>query len=185
MKPETEIGKWFEKALRGSERPRHKYLTREPKAGGGYKYVYDTYYSGDYDADVKSSEEWRKLIQQAKERLTNPENVKARFDRALDAAGFSPDLDKMQGSKSKPDGVFLKPGTRIRYQTWLAPDIKGDVVEGVVVSRQEPSPTGFLNPPGLQGSFSGHYQVDVFDPHEGRTRHKIVRDKDILGVVEN
>ena len=41
MKPETEVGRWFEKALRGSEKPGHKYTGREPQAGG-YKYKYDT-----------------------------------------------------------------------------------------------------------------------------------------------
>jgi hypothetical protein len=39
VKPETAIGKWFEKAVRGSERPGHKYIKREPTASG-YKYVY-------------------------------------------------------------------------------------------------------------------------------------------------
>jgi hypothetical protein len=40
MEPQTEVGKRMAKALRGIERPGHKYEKRESKAGGSYKYTY-------------------------------------------------------------------------------------------------------------------------------------------------
>lgn len=69
MKPETEVGRWFEKALRGSEKPGHKYTKREAKAAG-YKYTYADqkrlaniiHRSGDDAADLKAAKDWNKKI---------------------------------------------------------------------------------------------------------------------------
>ena len=40
MNPQTRVGQWFAKAILGIERPGHKYVSRKPKAGGRYDYVY-------------------------------------------------------------------------------------------------------------------------------------------------
>lgn len=52
MKPETEIGKWFDKAVRGSEKPGHKYLKRVPDVMGGFHYVYHHAAGGSVEASA-------------------------------------------------------------------------------------------------------------------------------------
>jgi hypothetical protein len=107
------------KSVTGAERPGHKYIKREPGAKG-YKYVY-TMQGGKRDVKrdelrrklrgmVVGSPEWDAAAKKLgyigskdNQRITKPENVKARFDRALDAAGFSPDLDKQRSADWSED----------------------------------------------------------------------------------